>query len=164
MSYSLHLHTCNLGTAVKKGKNPFTGDVVEFPNDDGLNRSEREAVQLLLQEVQASEPDPDGYMKVMFSDNGVANIGDGNLDDRSPCIAFAMEINMVTPQLVSFIYNLTRAGNMSIGSSIDPSVVALTSPTQDKKLLKRWPAAQVIESPLQLKKWLEENIKEGRIV
>jgi hypothetical protein len=41
MTFSLHLHTCNLGTTARTGKNPFTGEPVEFHVDAGLSETER---------------------------------------------------------------------------------------------------------------------------
>jgi len=43
--YSFVLLTCNLGSTTHSGTNPFTGEAVEFPIDDGLTEDEIEALQ-----------------------------------------------------------------------------------------------------------------------
>ncbi len=55
--FFLHLQSCNLGTHVRKVKNPFTGEALAVPIDLGLTSSERDAVRALLAEVGASPPD-----------------------------------------------------------------------------------------------------------
>lgn len=164
MDFSLHLHTCNLGTQVRKGKNPFTGEVVEFPIDPGLTSAERSAVRALLKEAGASEPDPDNYRRVTFKDKSTVNVAAGALDRKEPCVAFAVECSALTLKVVSLIHDLACKGNMSIGSTVDPAVVALPLADQAKKVSKRWPGASVVESPSQLEFWLRQQIDKGTIV
>jgi len=68
MSYSLHFHTCNLGTETRDATNPFTGEKTVFHIDDGLTKAERQATLDLLTRFSATEPDPDGYYYIDTSD------------------------------------------------------------------------------------------------
>jgi hypothetical protein len=156
----LHLHTCNLGTKVRKGANPFTGEPLEFPIDDGLTAAEREAVRRLLAEVRAGDPDPESYCRVVLPEGSVVNVGIGSLNNPDlPCIAFALECSSVNLEVASFIHALASKGNMSIGSAVDPKVVALPLREQRERVVRRWPNALVVTLPGQLEAWLHQNIR-----
>jgi hypothetical protein len=159
--FELHLHTCNLGTKTRKGVNPFTGEPLVIHIDLGLTAAEREAVQTLLVEVGASDPDPDYYRRVVLPKGSIVNaaIGPSVNDLKLPCIAFAVEYYSLTTEVASFIHALASKGNMSIGSASDPAVVALTLPEQKKRVVQRWPKASVVASPRQLEAWLRQNIR-----
>jgi len=61
--YSFVLHTCRLGDRVRKATNPFTGDPVEFPIDDGLSVAERNGMRAVFASYGVHEPEADseGY-------------------------------------------------------------------------------------------------------
>jgi hypothetical protein len=156
MTLFLDLHTCNLNnTRTRQATNPFTKKVVHFPIDDGLTEAEQAKVRALLKEVHASDPDPDGYCKVRCADGGNLNvtIGDLLIPNGRTC---HVECEALTEEATRFIFNLARAGNLSIGSSINP-FVALTSPPATELVAKRWPGAPVIQSADELGVWLRAN-------
>jgi hypothetical protein len=165
VGFTLHLHTCNLGTAVRTCRNPFTKELVTVPIDHGLTKSERQAVTELLEEVGAGEPDPDTYCRVELPDGTYVNVAVGTLADVDVArVAFAVECSALSLEVVAFVYALASWGNLSIGSSIDPEVVALPHRRQWDRVSKRWPKASVVESPSELKVWLKQNLLAGRIV
>jgi hypothetical protein len=164
MTFSLNLHTCNLGGTSRIGENPFTGEPVEFHIDKGLTEAERESVRKLLLDMQASCPDPDRYRKIHCKDGGIVSICIGTLEDPDPCVAFAVEFECVTADIGIFVFNVTRLGNMSVGSTIKPDVVLLTKPPQNELVAKRWPKAAVAKTPKHLESWIKKRIKDGSIV
>jgi len=165
VAFTLHLHTCNLGKRVRKCRNPFTNEPIAFPIDRGLTVAERQAVLALLEEARAAEPDPDTYRRVELSDGSIVSVAVGTLADAAPrVVAFGVECSALTAEVALFLYSLASRGNLSVGSSIDPQVVALPLPEQRELVSGRWPKARVTGSPSQLKDWLERNLRAGRIV
>jgi hypothetical protein len=163
MSYSLALHTCNLGTAIRTGTNPFTGRIAEFPIDDGLAPIEKVAVRKLLTDMGATVADEDGWRTVLLNDGSKVNVELGILDSDHPCIGCGVEFEPNSPVAVSFIFKLAQIGNMSVGSGIDPNVVALVRASPSERVTKRWPKAAITTSPDQLGAWLRKCIDEKSI-
>ena len=164
MDFSLHLHTCNVETSVRKVTNPFTGTPVEVPIDEGLTAAERDAVRAFLAEVGAGEPDADTYCKIDLPDGSIVSVAIGTLDQEHACVAFAVECSTLTANTVSFVFELARRGNMSIGSTVAPEIVALPSVAANDCMTRRWPMAQSAETPAQLRAWLRNYINRGIIV
>lgn len=160
MTKHIAFHTCNLGNAVRKGTNPFTGELVEFPIDDGLSDSERMAVQRLLSKFHAIGPDPDGYYRIIFSDETSINVGAGALDGTSPCIGIALEIEgPANSDVVRFARRLALEGNMAVGSAIDPDIVALVARSEDPRIRERWPEAPILTNDDDFIKWVTEQLE-----
>ena len=157
--FALHLHTCNLGTHMRESKNPFTGAVFVVPNDLGRTSLERDAVRALLEEVGASNPDPDTYCNIAFPDSSSVSVAVGNLYSNGPCTGFALEYDRLTPAVASFVHALAVRGNLSIISGVEPTVAALPLFEQRERVLSRWPGVQVVESALDLETWLRQNLR-----
>jgi hypothetical protein len=157
--FMLDMHTCNLGDQTTETINPFTGDVIVIPIDFGLTSKERMSVRDFLAESGASAPDPDDYCRVMLPRGNSVNVDVGTLYTDVPCRGFAAEYSVLAPEVASFLYELARRGNMTIGSSSDPKLVALTSREQPEGVKARWPQAGYVESPTELEAWLRENIR-----
>jgi hypothetical protein len=164
VAFTLHLQTCNLGTKVRMLRNPFTNDPVVAHIDQGLTATERQAVRELLEEVKAGEVDPDAYRRVKLPDGSLVDVGVGSLYDETTCGAFAVDCSDLTDQVASFLHTLASRGNLSIGSTIDPQVVALPRREQKERVSERWPKAREVKSPSQLFAWLRQNLRKGTIV
>ena len=129
-----------------KTRTPFTGETTKFPLDDGLTDSERKTVRKLLIEMDASEPDPDGYCKIHFKDGGIVSFVLGTLNLEAPCVAFAVEIEAPSNDATSAIYNLAESANLAIVNS-STSKAALTSGPRNDLVAQRWPNATVVTCP-----------------
>lgn len=164
MTFTLHLHTSNLGDKSRIGQNPFTGEPLEFHIDNGLTEAERENVRKLLIDMAASNPDSDRHRKIHCKDGGVASISIGTLEDPDPCIAFAVECDRLTADVAVFVFKVAHLGNMSVGSTISTDVVLLTKPPQNELVIKRWPKAVVATTPKQVESWLKKRIEDKSIV
>lgn len=156
--------TVNVGAAfcfygasgLQLGDHWLTGEKLLAHIDDGLTESERKAVLDLLKSVSASEPDPDGYYYIDLSDGSHIGVGAFTLAGKDRCVAFAVECDHLTGAAADFLFKLSRAGNMTVGSSIDPDVVALTATPSDDAS-ERWPNAPVLDDPARLAAWLKAN-------
>jgi hypothetical protein len=164
VGFTLHLHTCSLGTKVRTCRNPFTEQSIAVPIDCGQTKTERQTVGALLEEVGAGEPDSDSYRRVELPDGSIVSVAVGTLADDAACVAFAVECSALTAEVASFLHALASRGNLSIGSSIDPEVVVLPCPRLREQVSGRWPKASIVESPSELGVWLERNLCAGRIV
>ena len=94
--FTFCMHTCRPGDRVRKGKNPFTGAIVEFPIDDGLSISEREALCALFDKyaVEGPEPDFEGYALYLPENGSVRLQGfpDLQVAPGKPAIGLSVEI------------------------------------------------------------------------
>lgn len=156
MPLTLHLHASHLGDQAREATNPFTGEKLRVPSDEGLSAAEREAVLELLSRNAATDPDPDGYYYVQLADDCRIGIGAPTLSSQRPCVGIGFECDRLTDTAIQFLFELSRAGNLSIGSSSDPDHVAFTAQPNDRQA-KRWPAAAVLEDPAQLAAWLQAS-------
>src|SRR4051812_3770295 len=112
MALMLGLHSCNLSTRFRPGTNPFTGQAVRFPLDDGLTAGQRAAVRQILDDAGANEPDPDTYRGVRCADGGAFNIAVGTINDADArCVAFALEIDPLTADVAAVLFKLARSAN-----------------------------------------------------
>ena len=165
MGFGLHLNTCNLGTEVRRMKNPFTEEPVDIPIDLGLTEAEREGVQSLLREVNAGEPDPDTYSRITLKDGSIVDIAIGSLNDtKARCGAFAVECKRLTIEVSAFLFRLAHAGNLSIGPTVGTPVIAVVSSEQVARVAHRWPHVDLVETPQSLNDWLHINLELKLIV
>jgi len=108
------IYTCNLSSKYRTGTNPFTGQTMKFPLDDGLTVEEHTSMTKQLVEMQASEVDPDGYCKIRCIDGREFNISVGPIDADIPFVACDVEINVLTPDVITSLFRLARSANMAI--------------------------------------------------
>ncbi len=170
MSFTLHLHSCNVGPELQTITNQFTGESFAIPVDHGLTASELDGVRTLLTDAKVGPPDPETYCRVPLADGSFVDVAIGTLDSiaalgtHAPCIAFAVDCSALTTGVAEFVYELAKRGNMTIGSTLDPSVVSLPVPGQRVRARHRWPNAIVTDSPAKLAVWLREQIEKRAIV
>ena len=149
---------------MRKAVNPFTGEAVTFPIDNGLTVGERAAVRVVLLSNGASEPDPDGFRSVRLSDGTKVNVCTWHLDREGACPGLEIECYAATPSAAAFVFELASEGNMTIGSTTDPAVVAAVSHAQAERVKARWPSVPVLRSPEDLLAWFEQRLEAGDIV
>jgi hypothetical protein len=155
----LDIHTCNLGHQTREAINPFTDEKLNIPIDLGLTSKEQMAVREFLAESGASPPDSDSFCRVMLLGGDSVIVDVGSLYTDVPCRGFAAEYSVLTLEVASFLFELARRGNMTIGSSVNPTLVALTSREQPEQVKVRWPHASFVESPEGLEAWLRMNTR-----
>jgi hypothetical protein len=154
----LGLHTRNLGTQRRHVTNPFTGEACTVHDDYGMTREEIVASSNLLTEFGASDPDPDGFRKVVFSSKNYAEV------DLGPIGAEIHFEGGLTHDGAEFVFRLALASGMLVCSTIDPAVVAVLPAQLHPDVVGRWPKAAQLGSVDQLMTWIKKEITKGRIV
>jgi hypothetical protein len=147
MSFDIHYYTCNLGTRREAQKNPLTGEVQSVPVDDGLSDSERAAVIGLLRSGGAAEPDEFGCYALELPDGGSAEVYAGDLRGPDRCDGLMVALWSLAPGLVSFLWELCRAGNMVAMPVMEDEVAAVAGEAQRERVRARWPGVVVVRSP-----------------
>lgn len=161
-AYSFILYSCRLGDRVRKGENPFTGESIEFPIDDGLNAADRAAVGRVFAKhgVKGPEPEGEGYV-LKLSDNGSIRFRGGDLDDADdqglPSLATEVVVEQLSDEVLNFLLEVARQGNLAFMSPTG-DCVRLVQPSADPRVKKRWPDAAVIGTAGELRLWLEKDI------
>jgi hypothetical protein len=158
VDFSLSLHTANHGTARRTGVNPFTGAVVEFPIDHGLTAAERAAVRSVLSSYGASDADADGFRYIVLPDETKIGVDAGHVDREGVCPGVVVECNSTSADAAAFVFELASKGNMTVGSSVDPAVVAAVSSEQSERVKSRWPDVPVLRSPEDLLIWVKQGL------
>jgi hypothetical protein len=163
--HSFLLHTCNLGESVRTGTNPFTGEAVEFPVDDGLTDDEIDALQDAFDENGIDGPEPDGEGYAVYGDEGdCLRFRCPDLDDGVPITGVAAEITVreLSNAVLAVVLDVARAGNLALTSTVGDCVRIVDRPP-DRKMLERWPDAQTLSSVADLRQWLQESVGGQRV-
>ena len=166
--YCFYQHTCHLGDRVRKATNPFTGEPVEFPIDDGLTAGECDDVRRVFEkfEVQGPEPHGEGYALYLPENESVRFRGGPDIDDPDgvPLVGFSVEIVVknLSDDVLALVLDVARQGNLAFVSSTGESS-ALVNASNDPRIQKRWPNAGVIGTNNALRSWLESNIDRRRL-
>ena len=155
--YSFHLHTCNLGESARTGTNPFTGQTVEVPIDEGLSDAEIDAIQAVFDEngIEGPEPAGEGYA-VYGANSDSLRFRCNDLDEGEPISGIDVEVvvTSLSDKVLATILEVARAGNLAMTSSLG-DCVRIIDRVPDRSLLERWPDAQTLSSATQLRQWLQ---------
>jgi hypothetical protein len=150
MSFDIFYRACNLGTRSEQRKNPFTREVRSVAIDDGLSAVEREGVLQLLRGVAGAPRDKSGAYSLDLPDGGSAELFVEGLDGTAKCTGCMVAIRSLTPALVSFLHDLSRAGNMVAMPAMEGPAVIVVDERQRQRVSSRWPDAVIIASPEEL--------------
>jgi hypothetical protein len=118
-----------------------------LPVDDRLSASERAAVLGLLRSGGAADPDRFGSYVLDLPDGGSAEVFAAELRGPEQCDGLMVAARSMTPGLVSFLWELCRAGNLVAIPVVEGPVVAVASEGQRARVRTRWPEAIVVGSP-----------------
>jgi hypothetical protein len=117
--FSFYTHTCNFGNAVRTGTNPFTGEIMEFPVDDGMTEDEIDAVQDIFDDngIEGPEPEYEGY--AVYNDDGSSirfRCHDLGAGDPITGIPIEIVVSNLTDEVLAIIIDVARAGNLALTS------------------------------------------------
>jgi hypothetical protein len=118
--------------------------------DDGLTAGELSAVKDLLSQFNATGPDDFGCYVIHTRDGGSAELFAEELTGTDPCEGSIAAVRAITPELLQFLYDLGRVGNMVIIPIMEETVFAVSSEQQRQRVQSRWPEAVVVETPEEL--------------
>ncbi len=159
MSFDIFFHTCNLGSRKKRSKNPFTGKSITTFDDPGLTDEERGAVAELVRTLNAEGPDDFGFYTLLFADGGGAELYAKGLANGAKCDGCSVQTHGLTSDLVSFLFQLSRRGNMILTPAATGVGSLATSEEQRQRTTNRFPDAKVVRSAAALEKELRRGFE-----
>jgi hypothetical protein len=153
----LGLRTRNLGNRTREMTNPFTGEKLDAFIDNPVTLEEREAGDKVLENANASVPDPDGFRMVALGGNRLMHVAFGTMGGEIH-IEGGLEIDAI-----ELVFQLARASAMAVTSTIDPAAIAVPPGQRNSGIRDRWPRAIDVDSAASLFDWVQSEIEAGRI-
>ena len=121
-------------------------------------KANRESVRAVLSTQDFSGPDDFGFYDVRFTDGSEVEFSASGLSGESDFAACAFHIRGMSQRLVSFIWDIAKAGEMVILPAMDDFVPILSSLEQHnhlpQDLARDFPVPVVCKSPAELESLL----------
>ena len=161
LEYSFGLATCNLGDRTRTFPNPFTGETITVPVDDGLSASECTALRTVIHATgfKKSAVSGEGFELRLSQDESV------RLRDEIEIGVAGFSVELVVVSLSNVVLDLllsiARAGNLAFTSSTGGHVCLVTPATT--RVAARWPDAVTIKTRDDVQHWLEGVIRGRRV-
>lgn len=158
--YTFGLFTLNLTDEVREGKDPFTGEEVVFNISAPLSEDQAEAVIEVLDEMNATAPDDDGYRHFTLLNRTHVAVGGFTGDRktiRSLPIEFLVRDRFSTAEAL-VVVSLVRAGKLFVGSTVDPDLVATDGSVADPHFYQRHTKVTAFTDAASLASWVEQHI------
>jgi len=159
------LFTLNLTDEVRKAENPFTGEEIVFNISGALSEEQAEGVIKLLDGMNATAPDDDGYRHFTLPNRTRVAVGGFTGDGkciRSLPIEFLVRERFSTPEAF-VVVGLVRAGRLFVGSTVDPDLVATDGSVADPRFYQRHSKVTAFTDAASLASWVENHIQ-SRVV
>ena len=139
----------------KLGGSPVSFDVFLQKFADGEPAEvNRDSVRAVLQTREFTGPDDFGFYVVKFPDGVDVELSAKGLNGAAIFTGCAFHIRGMSPHLVSFIFEIAKAGDMVVLPAMEDFVPILSSPQQKQQLpadlSQQSPVAVVCESPAEL--------------
>ena len=155
--YSFILHTTNLGDSTRATTNPFTGEQMELPVDNGLSMDQIDSVSAVLARYNVHGPDPDTHA-LTFECGRNEKVSFYHVEFRHGKRICNFEASALTKELsdrqLTFIRDVACAGKFALMSGVGEHV-RLVEQAPDDAMLKRWPGVQTISGIAELRWWFE---------
>ena len=160
LEFSFHLHTLNLGTTDRSGTNPFTGEAVDFHEDEGLTDDQIDGVQDVLDEYGFDGPEEDGEGYALYGDDG-SSIRFRYMDLESGDAVCNVPVEITVPRITKDVLTILRevatAGGFALTSFTGEHARLIgASPTAAHR--NRWPDVQSLRSMTEFRDWLVDTI------
>ncbi len=158
--FSFQFHTSNLTEATRTQINPFTGEPIAIPIDNGLTEDETRRMLQVFEENGINGPEADGEGYAVYGSKGDSiRFRCSNLDDSIPVKAIACEVVVreLSDEVLAIIVDVARAGNMVL-TSCTGDCARVVGRSLDAKVLTRWPDAEPLSSVDELRAWLQGTI------
>ena len=161
--YVFDLETLDLGDRVRRGRTSFSG-TVEFKIASAMSEDDLDAVNDILDDLQASKPDDEGYRDFSLSNGTKVRVG-GFVENtevagagvQSLPVEFAVKEEFSEAE-AAVVLELAVAGNLFVTSSSDSSLAATKTQVIDKRFLKRHKNYSVTADDKALAEWIRKNI------
>jgi hypothetical protein len=123
MSFDIFFVRLRFEAETVERKNPFTGEVMKARPEQPLTPEELEAVQEVLAEFGAREPDRHGWYVPDFGDGGVAEVVGSDLSTGCQ-----VAIRRLTPETVRFLFGMLRAADWAMFPAMEGNPAIVSSP------------------------------------
>jgi hypothetical protein len=161
--YVFELETLDLGDRVRRGRTSFSG-TVEFKIASAMSEDDLDAVNDILDDLQASKPDDEGYRDFSLSNGTKVRVG-GFVENtevagagvQSLPVEFAVKEEFSEAE-AAVVLELAVAGNLFVTSSSDSSLAATKTQVIDKRFLKLHKNYSVTADDKALAEWIRKNI------
>ena len=161
--YVFELETLDLGDRVRRGRTSFSG-TVEFKIASAMSEDDLDAVNDILDDLQASKPDDEGYRNFSMANGTQVRIG-GFVENtevagagvQSLPVEFAVKDEFSAAE-AAVVLEIAVAGNLFVTSSDDPDLAATKTQVIDKRFLKRHKNYSVTPDDEALAEWVRKNI------
>ncbi len=141
MSYTVALHTCNLGTETAEIVNPFTGETSVVHSGEHATDSEQAAIENLLKDCGATSAGEHGDFNLVFRDGSLIEL---LLDD---CYGTGgVALHGFSVEVCDFLIRLARVGNYALLPVVEGSQAIVTSKERADLVRERWADAVVADS------------------
>ena len=162
--YAFDLVTLNLSARARSGRDPTSGGRMQIDVPSTMTDDEVETVKNILDQLQASPPDSEGYRRFSMPNGTQGRIG-GFIEDpevagagvRSLPMELAVENEFSTTE-AALVLRIAVAANLFVGKPDDPTVVATTYQVTDRPFHKEHPRATVTLDDKSLADWVRQNI------
>lgn len=165
LEFTFLLATCNLSTRTYTTQNPFTGEILHFPIDDGFNEDEVLGLRHIIQTagfVQNHDPDSDRELSRALAPTETLRLLGEIEEGRKDLQVEITVIDSIPFDCLDLILTLARAGNCALMSGTGTDVGLLSKPTNEL-VAQRWPEAIIISTRDELREWLEKVIRGRRV-
>lgn len=155
--FTFHLASCRLGDRRREVTEPFTGEKVSIPIDDGLTADENSALHKILAREGFVESDVpgEGYLLSLSATESLRLRSD--FAPGGCGIAAEIVVRKLTDQVVELLLEFICTGRLALMSSTGGDV-RLPNVSLDPKVRRRWPDAPVIHFAADIRTWLEKVI------
>lgn len=161
--YAFELETLDLGDKVRRGRTSFNG-AVEFKVARAMSEDDLDAVNDILDDLGASQPDDEGYRNFAMSNGTTVRIG-GFVENtevagagvQSLPVELSVKDEFSTAE-AAVVLQIATAGNLFVTSSSDATLAATKTQVIDKRFLKQHKNYSVTPDDSALVEWIRKNI------
>jgi hypothetical protein len=162
--YAFELETLNSGDKVRKGRTSFAGGTVQFNIAATMTDDELAFVNNVLDDLNATAPDDEGYRTFTLSNGTGVRIG-GFVENKDVAgagvqrlpIEFSVKDEFSTAE-AAVVLQIAAEGNLFVASANDPTLAASKAQVTDKRFLKSHKNYSVTPDESALAEWIRKNI------
>ncbi len=154
-THLLELYSLNLSDRVREMQNPFTGEIIHAPLDDGFTKQEQLKIERRMIELGDNQVDDDGFRAINLSSGQTVRFRDFGFPGIHPLTAIAVEYEGVDAELCELLFALIDEAFGSVRVGV--SHVAVPNDRSLKVAQQRWSLVSMVKDSSSLRSWLEAN-------
>ena len=160
--YAFDLVTLQLGDKMRKGRASSGRIQIDIPG--AMTDDDLESVRNILDELDATQPDSEGYREFSMSNGTRVRIG-GFVEDPEvagagvPSLPAEFSVaNEFSAEEAALVLRIASAANLFVSSPDDSTLVATTYDVTDRPFRKAHPRATFTPDAQSLAEWIRKNI------